>query len=233
MRPQQSVVRVEQLPSATPATPGTAAAPASSEARPLSARDIASLRERRSELSRQLTSAEDRRGRLAESLKGTEGEARLGIIQRMEVLDKRIVQIEEDIAATGRLITNSPLGLSTSTEPASRILGLEEENFMALAGGFGLLVLLPIALAFARLIWKRATTRSPTRDVESDRRLERMEQAIDSIAIEMERVSEHQRFTSRMLSEGAAFPALSAGQRPAEPIPIPVREGVGSSREHG
>jgi hypothetical protein len=34
-------------------------------------------------------------------------------------------------------------------------------------------------------------------------RLERMEQALDAVAIEMERVSEGQRFTSRLLSERA------------------------------
>jgi len=36
-----------------------------------------------------------------------------------------------------------------------------------------------------------------------DARLERMEQAIDSMAVEVERVSEGQRFTARLLSERA------------------------------
>lgn len=36
-----------------------------------------------------------------------------------------------------------------------------------------------------------------------EQRLERMEQAIDAIAVEMERVSEGQRFTTRLLSERA------------------------------
>ncbi len=35
----------------------------------------------------------------------------------------------------------------------------------------------------------------------SDARIERMEQAIDAIAIEIERISENQRFTTRLLSE--------------------------------
>jgi hypothetical protein len=35
-------------------------------------------------------------------------------------------------------------------------------------------------------------------------RLERIEQAVDSIAIEVERVSEGQRYTTRLLSEGRA-----------------------------
>ncbi len=39
-------------------------------------------------------------------------------------------------------------------------------------------------------------------------RLERMEQAIDSIAVEVERISEGQRFTTKLLSEVRDAPAL-------------------------
>jgi hypothetical protein len=42
-------------------------------------------------------------------------------------------------------------------------------------------------------------------------RLERMESAIDTIAIEIERISEGQRFTTKLLSErGTAAPSLPA-----------------------
>ncbi|HEY3257253.1 MAG TPA: hypothetical protein VGJ64_00220 [Gemmatimonadaceae bacterium] len=42
-------------------------------------------------------------------------------------------------------------------------------------------------------------------------RLERMEQGIDAIAVEVERISEGQRFTTKLLSEreGHALPASS------------------------
>ncbi|MEO7964689.1 MAG: hypothetical protein ABIT38_12380 [Gemmatimonadaceae bacterium] len=39
-------------------------------------------------------------------------------------------------------------------------------------------------------------------------RLDRMEQAIDSIAVEVERISEGQRFTTRLLSERSDAPAV-------------------------
>ncbi len=57
-------------------------------------------------------------------------------------------------------------------------------------------VLFPIARAFARRMDRQE--RIPP-DVTA--RLERMEQAIDSIAIEVERISEGQRFTTKLLSE--------------------------------
>ena len=57
----------------------------------------------------------------------------------------------------------------------------------------------PIAKAFARRI-ERSPER-PSLPPEVVARLERMEQAIDSIAIEVERISEGQRFTTKLLSE--------------------------------
>lgn len=45
-------------------------------------------------------------------------------------------------------------------------------------------------------------------DRELSARIERMEQALDSIAVEVERISENQRFTTKLLSEreGVAVP---------------------------
>ena len=52
--------------------------------------------------------------------------------------------------------------------------------------------------------------RSTTTDAPADARMARIENAIESVAVEVERISEGQRFTSRMLSEGAAVPVSVA-----------------------
>src|SRR4051812_4859591 len=55
----------------------------------------------------------------------------------------------------------------------------------------------PLALAFARLLWKRATAidRPPQQiPLDTARRFDELEQAVDSIAIEIERISENQRY---------------------------------------
>ena len=72
----------------------------------------------------------------------------------------------------------------------------------------------PLARAYARRLESRPTPSVPT---EVTARLERMEQAIDSIAIEVERISEGQRFTTKLLAERVgdgnverAGPALGA-----------------------
>jgi hypothetical protein len=57
----------------------------------------------------------------------------------------------------------------------------------------------PIARALARKIDREAL--QPKLPPEVMGRLERMEMAIDSIAVEVERISEGQRFTTKLLSE--------------------------------
>lgn len=57
----------------------------------------------------------------------------------------------------------------------------------------------PLARAWARRIDRQSA--APKVPSEVTERLARMEQAIDSMAIEIERISEGQRFTTRLLAE--------------------------------
>ena len=63
---------------------------------------------------------------------------------------------------------------------------------------------IPIARAFAKRMERESVTQQIPSDVTA--RLERMEHAIDSIAVEVERISEGQRFTTKLLSERTAPP---------------------------
>jgi hypothetical protein len=58
---------------------------------------------------------------------------------------------------------------------------------------------MPIARAWARRMESRP--REPDQLPEVNARLERMEHAIDSIAVEVERISEGQRFTTKLLAD--------------------------------
>lgn len=60
---------------------------------------------------------------------------------------------------------------------------------------------LPVARAYARRMDRGEGDLRLPNDVNN--RLERMEQTIDSIAIEVERISENQRFTTKLLAERA------------------------------
>lgn len=69
--------------------------------------------------------------------------------------------------------------------------------FAALA--VGARIVLPLVRAFAKRLEQRGDQPRIPADVAS--RLERMEHAIDSIAVEVERISEAQRFTTKLLSD--------------------------------
>jgi hypothetical protein len=56
-----------------------------------------------------------------------------------------------------------------------------------------------------------APTRGGAREAIGEERLERIEQAVDAIALEVERMSEGQRFTTRLLAERMQEPAGPAG----------------------
>ena len=73
----------------------------------------------------------------------------------------------------------------------------------------------PLVRAFARWLDRRGTP--PAVPVEVTRRLEAIEQAVETVAVEVERISEGQRFTSRLLNDMREAPRLEAAERVAEP----------------
>jgi hypothetical protein len=65
-----------------------------------------------------------------------------------------------------------------------------------------LFVAFPLTLAIVRYIWKRSTTApAPALSQEQTRRFDRLEQSVDAIAIEVERISESQRYLTKLLAE--------------------------------
>jgi hypothetical protein len=83
-------------------------------------------------------------------------------------------------------------------------------------GGFALIGL------GARILWRWGSLRQPAiRAEHDDERMQRLETAVDTIAIEVERISEAQRFMVGLLSE--SLPARRA-ERAGE-LPAPERSG--------
>ena len=82
-------------------------------------------------------------------------------------------------------------------------------------GTFALIFIGAGSVGFARTLWRRPTQPAlpPAALAETAQRMERLEGAVDTIAIEIERISEGQRFVTKLLSEGQRGPALGAGQR--------------------
>jgi hypothetical protein len=201
-----------------PAAPVVAAFPGV----PTTAAEVAALKARRSELSNQLESAAGRRQRLSSSLVGKEGADRAGIEARIAVLDQRIMQLESDLSTTGHQLVMAPGTLVATTGPSGQFGRMDPDGVAAITGVFILFVLAPIAFAAARMLWKRTTSRGtapPQLPPDSSRRLERLEQGMDAIAVEIERISEGQRFVTRLLSEGRVV----SGIREEEPAALHPR----------
>src|SRR5689334_25128442 len=120
---------------------------------PTTVRDIQALRAKRSELSNQLESAAGRRARLSSQLVGKEGADRAGIEARIGVLDKRILQLESDIAETGRLLTMAPNALVASTEASRGTRNMDPDAIAALGRAVMIFLLAPIAFSAPSMMW--------------------------------------------------------------------------------
>lgn len=179
--------------------PGT---PAQTIPVPLSAGEVRELRARRSELLDQLQRAQNRRELVVNELPGSEGANRAGLEQRLTLLDERIVQLESEMAATERLVAASPGALRAAGGSGSG--GGDSDAWVAVPVLLIIFVAFPIVFAYARRIWKR--TPAPRVNAAESGRLERIEQAVEAIAIEVERVSEGQRFVTKLLSETSRTP---------------------------
>ena len=189
---------------------------------PRSAADIDALQARREELSTQLTSVDSRRSKLLSQLRSTgDPTAVKGLEDRLALLDARQLQLETDLAQTGQQLSSTSAGLlATSVSQGPMFAGLGSGQFLALSIVFTVFVLGPLAVGFARTLFKRSERPALPPQVfnETAQRLERVEQAVDAIAVEIERISEGQRFVTKLLSEGQPAPKLGAGQRSGEPV---------------
>jgi hypothetical protein len=115
---------------------------------------------------------------------------------QLESMNQQIHDLQEarDMARLG--ITVQPPMPPMSPEP---LIGREQ---LAMGGTAVFLLLVPIVLAYSRRIWRRAVREQPA-NVDDSQRLVRMEQAIESIAVEVERIGEAQRFTTKLFADRA------------------------------
>ena len=185
--------------------------------RAMTLQDVQLLQNRRSELSRQLSSATGRRSDVVREI-GRSPNGRVGLEARLNVLDERIVQLERDIAQNGQLLAQAPPNLVEETSPAPGLDAyVRSVNLNAISIIFTVAVLMPISLAWARRMMRRAPA-APAFPAETANRIARIENAVDSIAVEVERISEGQRFVTKLMGESRQLGAGAAE-------PIVVRQG--------
>jgi hypothetical protein len=80
------------------------------------------------------------------------------------------------------------------------------EDIVVPIAGMTMIVLIALGVPFVRALarkWERESSQ-PSVVPEVTARLERIEHAVEAVAIEIERISEGQRFTTKLLSDRAA-----------------------------
>lgn len=179
--------------------------------------------EQRRELRNQLEQAQDTRSELSNQLQGPIGGAdRHGVEQHIAEVDARITSLDKQLAAADAQVAQAAaIPGAVVPDPPRQRNGPPEEVFF-LAGMFIVIVMLPLSIALARRIWRRSSAAVAALPHDLMERLTRLDQAVDSIAVEVERIGEGQRFMTRVLAEKPAADALLAG---------PARTGQGSHEE--
>jgi len=181
---------------------------------PRSQAEVSALKARRSELSNQLESVDSRRSSLLKQLKANgDPVAVKGLEARLQLLDARQLQLESDLQQTGQLLASTSAGLATSTSDPPGFGTFSTNQSMALSVLGIIFIGFPLAIGIAKSMWRRSIRPGvpPQALTETAQRLERLESSVDAIAVEVERISEGQRFVTKLLSEGQGAPALGAG----------------------
>jgi hypothetical protein len=136
-----------------------------------------------------------------------------GLEDRLALLDQRQLQLESDIQQTGQQMSSAAAGLIASSSDAPRFAGFSQNQVMALSVLSIIFIFFPIAAGISKAFWRRSNKPAipPQALTETAQRLERLESSVDAIAIEVERISEGQRFVTKLLAEGQVAPALGSG----------------------
>ena len=178
--------------------------------------------------------------------------------------ENRIVQIDLELAGSQAELASVQQQLATRRLPGaggrfggfagqqpgrpSLIDRIDSDAITAVFLMTTLAILIPLSVGITRRLWRRPAKDAPTAPAMEAiaNRLERLEHAMDTVAVEIERVSESQRFVAKVLVErpsaapaqraseadpalGEAQPFLALGAGPIEPIPVAQRQAVKQS----
>jgi hypothetical protein len=176
------------------------------------------LREQREELRNQMRRLEEQRENITNEMQGENvpAAAMKGLEARLASVDARIAAVESQLAeADGAVARAAAVPGAVQPPPPPPPQSGPPDEFWVISTIFIFVVLMPIAIAYARRIWKRTVGAVSAIPQEVYERFNRLDQAIDSVAIEVERVGEGQRFLTRMYADQRG---LGAG--PAERVDV-------------
>lgn len=222
------------------AQPSPAIAPAAQTAVPQTRAELNGLVAKRSELERQLEQLTDRRQELFQQRQRMGRQEGQGHDNRIALIDDQTTQIEREVLQLNTAIAQGTATVASAggeftatTQPSSRELvrevrnGAEDAVMGTMFGSAaGLVAIYVLWRGFRRWIWKKKPVPAPAAHavVDQSPRLEQLQQSVDVIALEVERISEAQRFLAKVLNERA----IGAGE--AQPVSVKSRDAAPERR---
>ncbi len=167
--------------------------------------EIAGIRQEIGDLTSQLTN-------------GTSDAREEAVVAQIERATERMQSLQESLDQ--RIRGDEPITVTQFPEPPP----MDPINFTDIGAWlFSTIAVTVLLLPVIRSWARRSELRVRPAAAADDDRLDRIEQAIDALAVEMERVSEGQRYSAMLLNEMRALPAPPAesfSQAAREPTPV-------------
>lgn len=180
------------------------------------------LRGQREELGNQLDRLEDQRENMIQELVQTPDAAKKALEARIATVDGRIIEVDKAIAEADMAVARaSAVPGAIVPEPPPPMRNGPPEEFWVFMAILTMVFAIPFSLAYARRIWRRGAQVVSNIPAEIYDRFNRVDQAIDAIAVEVERIGEGQRYLTRVVAEQQK--GIGAGA--AEPVHQQEREG--------
>ncbi len=173
------------------------------------------------ELQRQQRSLENRREDILDEINSVETPAAAlpGLQARLGEVDARISAIDAQVAEADALVVQRTAIPGAVPPRRDNVSSGPPDGLIAIPIVFTIFVLFPLAIGFARRMWKRGSTIVAPVPQEVRDRLDQMGDAVETMALEVERIGEGQRFLTRVMTENRR--ELGAGAMQPVPVPVP------------
>jgi hypothetical protein len=158
----------------------------------------------RDELNNQMERLKDERRDITNRLNGEEqvsGADKAGLEKRLTTIDGRIDALDKQLAQADAQVASAAAVPGAIVERPPEVRHGPPEEVFVLGGIFLFVAIFPLSIAYARRIWRRSAAAVSTLPHDIVERFTQIDQAVESIAVEVERIGEGQRFITRVLSE--------------------------------
>ena len=151
--------------------------------------------------------------------------ARPAVVQQWADVGVQIASTEGKLASLqARIAQKQGRPVGTPQIPVVPRVFIQPPVVVPVISVVALVLLLPISVAWAKRMGRRVE-RPAGVPTDMSMRLERMEHAIDTIAIEVERISEGQRFVTKVMANRGAGAAAADAQQPHANQPLALGAG--------